>query len=213
MFILFYVVIPFFMVAYDLALLANLGDIKSATEAVLVIVCMFVPFVYGYFLWRRAKPTLDSWANYDCLLHDLINFIQQDDDYIWVGLEFSKTPCGLYNSLWFKDKYITDYNCFNFNTHGYDSVSEQQMLRILRDLEGRTGGYLKIYTGELGGYTPSVTVTPGIMPGGGEGYYVNVGDYDTCTYVKSAYLILGDEAEKYRQADRNKKCGNGLRKI
>lgn len=213
-----YGVIPALILAFWYATIKALTQRSPETVAdfIFLIVTLFVlPIGYGYFLYRLKKPDIDRRANMNALLTDLYNFAQSDD-YIWVGLDFDRFN-STYNGLWFKSKHKEYCDCFNFNDHGYERVDEQKMLEILRKLEKRTGGYLTISTEEIGGYDPSVTVTHGTMPGGGDGYYVNVGGYDTAKINKSAYVILGDEAERWRQAARDrartKKNGNGLRKL
>ena len=140
-------------------------------------------------------------------MNDLYNFAMSDD-YIWVGLQFDRID-SLYNGLWFKSASREPCDCFNFMNHGYERVDERKMLEILQNLEKLTGGYLKVYKKEIGGYDPSITITHGTMPGGSDGYYVSTGGYDTSIINESAYVILGNEAERWRQADRDRAQAKG----
>lgn len=87
---------------------------------------------------------------------------------------------------------------FSFNRYGYDGVSQDEAMRILRDLDYRLNGYLVVGHKEIGGYDSSVSVTSGIMPGGGEGYYVNIGNYGTANIPTYACLYLGETARQKR---------------
>lgn len=211
-----YGVIPALILAFVYSTIKTLTRRSPETLAdfIFIIVTLFVlPIGYGFFLYRLKKPDIDRRVNMESLLTDLCDFAQSDD-YIWVGLEFGRLD-SIYNGLWFKSRHKKYCDCFNFNDHGYEYVDEQRMLEILRKLEKRTGGYLTISTKEIGGYDPSVTVTHGTMPGGGDGYYVNVGGYDTAKINTSAYVILGDEAVRWRKAakDHARAKKNGLRKL
>lgn len=212
---LLYVAIPGFI------LLWWYGAIKALTQMApetigdfvfLFVVFIVAPIGYGYFLWRRAQPELERQRNNESLMNDLYNFAMSDD-YIWVGLQFDRIN-SLYNGLWFKSASREPCDCFNFMNNGYERVNERKMLEILQNLEKLTGGYLKVYKKEIGGYDPSITITHGTMPGGGDGYYVSTGGYDTSIINESAYVILGNEAERWRQADRDRaKAKSKLRKL
>ena len=212
---LLYVAIPGFI------LLWWYGAIKALTQRApetigdfvfLFVVFIVAPIGYGYFLWRRAQPELERQRNNESLMNDLYNFAMSDD-YISVGLQFDRIN-SLYNGLWFKSASREPCDCFNFMNNGYERVNERKMLEILQNLEKLTGGYLKVYKKEIGGYDPSITITHGTMPGGGDGYYVSTGGYDTSIINESAYVILGNEAERWRQADRDRaKAKSKLRKL
>lgn len=207
MLIFIYGIIPAFILACWYSIfkaLARRPPHSIADFIFIFVVLIVMPVGYAYLVWRRIKPIRDKKINNESLLRDLYNFAMKDD-YIWVGLDFNKRYASLYNGLWFKSRNKKDCDFFNFNEHGYVSVDTDKMIDILRQLEHRTGGYLKITNKEIGGYSPSVSVTHGTMPGGGDGYYVNVGGYDSAIIPQSAYVILGDEAERWRQADRDRK--------
>lgn len=211
----FYVIVPGFILLWwyiAIKALAHRAPETIADFIFLLVVFIIAPVGYGYFLWRRIQPELERKKNNEALMNDLYNFAMSDD-YIWVGLQFNGIST-LYNGLWFKSASREPCDCFNFAGHGYECVDERKMLEILQNLENRTGGYLKIYKKEIGGYDPSITVTRGTMPGGSDGYYVSAGGYDTSIINESAYVILGDEAERYRQADRDRaKAKSKLRKL
>lgn len=190
----------------------RLGITSIADIIYLLFIFIVAPIGYGYFLWRRAQPELERQRNNESLMNDLYNFAMSDD-YIWVGLQFDRIN-SLYNGLWFKSASREPCDCFNFMNNGYERVNERKMLEILQNLEKLTGGYLKVYKKGIGGYDPSITITHGTMPGGGDGYYVSTGGYDTSIINESAYVILGNEAERWRQADRDRaKAKSKLRKL
>lgn len=101
---------------------------------------------------------------------------------------------------------------FNFYRHGYADLGHDQILSILRTLENRLNGYLQIYYEEIGGYDPTISVTHGITPGGGDGYYISSKGYGNIE--RAAYLYLGENARKRRQADRERaKAKSKLRRL
>lgn len=103
---------------------------------------------------------------------------------------------------------------FNFYRHGYADLGHDQILSILRTLENRLNGYLQIYYEEIGGYDPTISVTHGITPGGGDGYYISSKGYGTANIERAAYLYLGENARKRRQADRERaKAKSKLRRL
>ena len=64
------------------------------------------------------------------------------------------------------------------------------------------------------GYDPTISVTHGITPGGGDGYYISSKGYGTANIERAAYLYLGENARKRRQADRERaKAKSKLRRL
>lgn len=58
------------------------------------------------------------------------------------------------------------------------------------------------------------TLTHGITPGGGDGYYISSKGYGTANIERAAYLYLGENARKRRQADRERaKAKSKLRRL
>ena len=95
---------------------------------------------------------------------------------------------------------------FNFYRHGYADLGHDQILSILRTLENRLNGYLQIYYEEIGGYDPTISVT--------HGYYISSKGYGTANIERAAYLYLGENARKRRQADRERaKAKSKLRRL
>lgn len=93
---------------------------------------------------------------------------------------------------------------FSFSEYGYQNVNCSSVLSILRNLEYRLDGYLSVQYKDYAVYDPSVTVTHGTMPGGSDGYYVNVGSYDTGHMPTYAYLYLGEMARQKRSEGKKK---------
>lgn len=117
-----------------------------------------------------------------------------------------------YSSICFKTTNSVAY--FHLNKHGYANISKDNLKDILKTLEKRLDGYLKIYYKEVGGYDDTITVTEGFVLGGGTGYYVSSGGYGTANVPTQAYLFLGDNAKRMRLADkRAADRKNGLKEI
>lgn len=163
-----------------------------------------------YFAIKSMQPHWEQAKNRDNLLDDLYNYAYSDD-YICICIEFNRGLTATYSALYYSLGHGGSW--YNFNQHGYSGTNYSQILDFLRTLERRLNGYLKIHYEEICGYDPSITVTHGTMPGGGDGYYVSTGGYDTANVPRAAYLYLGENAKKHRQADRDRATKSKLRKI
>lgn len=165
------------------------------------VVVILIPVIYGYIVYRIKKPDWDRKKNRALLIAD-ISKLAESDDYTCLYVKFDQWN-STYPAIYYSHKTRSTCDCYSFQKHGYANLSESEILSIMRSLESRLDGYLKIAYKEIGGYDPSVTVTHGTMPGGGDGYYVNVGGYDTANIPVAAYLYIGENAKKQRQFDKN----------
>lgn len=151
---------------------------------------------YIYFLWRIGKPDRDRARTYDRTQQVLSYRLGSGDyDYIRVDLQNCRAVCHRPDG---------STSPFSFSEYGYHNVDYSSVLSILRNLEYRLDGYLSVQTKDYAVYDPSVTVTHGTIPGGGDGYYVNVGSYDTGTMPTYAYLYLGEMARQKRREAKKK---------
>ena len=151
---------------------------------------------YIYSLWRLGKPNRDRAASYEKTQQILSYRVGSGEyDYIYVNLQNCRASCHRPDG---------STSPFSFSEYGYHNVDCSSVLSILRNLEYRLDGYLSVQYKDYAVYDPSVTVTHGTMPGGGDGYYVNVGSYDTGSMPTCAYLYLGEMARQKRREAKKK---------
>lgn len=209
-----YGVIPALILAFWYATIKALTQRSPETVAdfIFLIVTLFVlPIGYGYFLYRLKKPDIDRKKNYNDLIERLCNFAHSDN-YICIGVEFNRGTSNNYTGLYYYLSHGGQW--YYFNQNGFANLNQEQILGVLRTLERRLDGYLKIYYEDYAVYCPSATITHGTMPGGSDGYYVNTSSYETGRTETYAYLYLGETAKKRRLEDKNKKSKkNGLKEI
>ena len=189
----------------------RLGITSIADIIYLLFIFIVAPIGYGYFLWKRKQPNKTRKSNLESLVNDLCNFAHSDN-YICISIRFDRMPTEGYSGLYYSLGRGGAW--FNFYRHGYADLGHDQKLSILRTLENRLNGYLQIYYEEIGGYDPTISVTHGITPGGGDGYYISSKGYGTANIERAAYLYLGENARKRRQADRERaKAKSKLRRL
>lgn len=151
---------------------------------------------YIYFWWRVSKPDRDRSRTYKKTQQILSNQLASGEyDYIRVDLQNCHASCHRSDG---------SSRPFSFSEYGYQNVNCSSVLSILRNLEYRLDGYLSVQYKDYAVYDPSVTVTHGTMPGGSDGYYVNVGSYDTGHMPTYAYLYLGEMARQKRSEGKKK---------
>lgn len=151
---------------------------------------------YIYFLWRLGKPNRDITESYEKTQRILSYRIGSGEyDYIYVNLQNCRASCHRSDG---------SSSPFSFSEYGYQNVNSSSVLGILRNLEYKLDGYLTVQYEDFTTYDPSITVTHGTMPGGGDGYYVNVGSYDTVSMPTYAYLYLGEMARQKRSEDKKR---------
>lgn len=209
------IIIPFALFLGGLGLLGeatsnaqNLMGISSVIPYVLGgIGCWVLLVIYIYLL---VEPDITKTKNRKKLLDELCEFARSDN-YICISIRFDRMPTEGYSGLYYSLGRGGAW--FNFYRHGYVNLGQDQILSILRALESRLNGYLKIYYEEVGGYDPTISVTHGITPGGGDGYYISSKGYGTANIARAAYLFLGENARKRRQEDRDRAAKSKLRKI
>ena len=173
--------------------------------------CWILLIGYIYFLYRLIKPDRDKTKNRKKLLDELCEFACSDN-YICISIKFDRMPTEGYSGLYYSLGHGGAW--FNFYRHGYADLGRDQILSILRTLESKLNGYLKIHYEEIGGYDPTISVTHGTTPGGGDGYYISSKGYGTANIERAAYLYLGENARKQRQADRDRAVKrNSLKRI
>ena len=173
--------------------------------------CWVLLVIYIYLLVRAYQPDRAKTENRKKLLDELCEFARSDN-YICISIRFDRMPTEGYSGLYYSLGRGGAW--FNFYRHGYADLGHDQILSILRTLENRLNGYLQIYYEEIGGYDPTISVTHGTTPGGGDGYYISSKGYGTANIERAAYLYLGENARKRRQADRDRaKTKSKLRKL
>lgn len=176
----------------------------------LAIFFWFWTIMYIYMIKKDMIPEQKRKENRRALINELCNFARSDN-YVCIDAEF-RIDHPYYSSICFKTANGVAY--FYLNKHGYADISEDNLMNILKTLEKRLDGYLKIYYKEVGGYDDTITVTEGFVPGGGTGYYVSSGGYGTANVPTHAYLFLGENAKKRRLEDkRAADKRNGLKEI
>lgn len=176
----------------------------------LAIFFWFWTIMYIYMIKKDMIPEQKRKENRRALINELCNFARSDN-YVCIDAEF-RIDHPYYSSICFKTANGVAY--FYLNKHGYADISEDNLMNILKTLEKRLDGYLKIYYKEVGGYDDTITVTEGFVPGGGTGYYVSNGGYGTTNVPTHAYLFLGENAKKRRLEDkRATDKRNGLKEI
>lgn len=176
----------------------------------LAIFFWFWTIMYIYMIKKDMIPEQKRKENRRALINELCNFARSDN-YVCIDAEF-RIDHPYYSSICFKTANGVAY--FYLNKHGYADISEDNLMNILKTLEKRLDGYLKIYYKEVGGYDDTITVTEGFVPGGGTGYYVSNGGYGTANVPTHAYLFLGENAKKRRLEDkRATDKRNGLKEI
>ena len=202
MFVLLYIVIPVIIAFFWFAVVTNLGSAQSATEFVLAIAFLFLPFAYAAFLMKLSESSSRQERaearNRQRLIDDLRRFASDDCLYIFVdfvSLEFAPR-LNVVSKFLFHTKHGDRF--YNLNEHGYANINTPQAMELLRALEFELRGYLKTYYKEFGGYDPTLSITRGEY-----GVSVNPGGHDTSRSVYQARLFLGDEAVMQRQEDEN----------
>lgn len=210
------IIIPF---ALFLGGLGLLGEATSNAQKLMGISSV-IPYVLGgigcwvllvIYIYSLARPDIAKTKNRKKLLDELCEFALSDN-YICISIRFDRMPTEGYSGLYYSLGRGGAW--FNFYRHGYADLGHDQILSILRTLENRLNGYLQIYYEEIGGYDPTISVTHGTTPGGGDGYYISSKGYGTANIERAAYLYLGENARKRRQADRDRaKAKSKLRKL
>lgn len=149
---------------------------------------------YIYFWWRVSQPDRERNKAYERTQQVLAYRINTGEyDYIYVNLRNCHAVCHRLDG---------STSPFSFSEYGYHNVNSSSVLSILRNLEYKLDGYLSVQSEEYAVYDPSITVTHGTMPGGSDGYYVNVGGYDTGHMPTYAYLYLGETARQIRRENK-----------
>lgn len=209
------IIIPFALFVGGLWLL---GEAASNAQGLMGISSV-IPYVLGgigcwvllvIYIYLLVSPDIAKTKNRKKLLDELCEFARSDN-YICISIRFDRMPTEGYSGLYYSLGRGGAW--FNFYRHGYVNLGQDQILSILRALESRLNGYLKIYYEEVGGYDPTISVTHGITPGGGDGYYISSKGYGTANIARAAYLFLGENARKRRQEDRDRAAKSKLRKI
>lgn len=191
------VIIPIIIGVLWISFLANLSSIRTLTDIFVAFIFLIVlPASYGLFLWWLKKPTRERAESYEKTQRILSYRIGSGEyDYIYVNLQNCRASCHRPDG---------SSSPFSFSEYGYQTVNSSSVLGILRNLEYRLDGYLTVQYKDFTTYDPSITVTHGTMPGGGDGYYVNVGSYDTVSIPTYAYLYLGEMARQKRREDKKR---------
>lgn len=191
------VIIPIIIGVLWISFLANLSSIRTLTDIFVAFIFLIVlPAGYGLFLWWLKKPTRERAESYEKTQRILSYRIGSGEyDYIYVNLQNCRASCHRPDG---------SSSPFSFSEYGYQTVNSSSVLGILRNLEYRLDGYLTVQYKDFTTYDPSITVTHGTMPGGGDGYYVNVGSYDTVSIPTYAYLYLGEMARQKRREDKKR---------
>lgn len=187
--------------------LAMLGSVGQSTVTTLGSIGYLVGGIlfflllggYIYFWWKVSQPDRNKNMAYKRTQQILTYRINSGEyDYISVNL---KNCCAVCHRL------DGSTSPFSFSEYGYHNVNSSSVLSILRNLEYKLDGYLSVQYEDYAVYDPSITVTHGTMPSGSDGYYVNVGGYDTGRAPTYAYLYLGEAA---RQKCRENKKKNSI---
>lgn len=175
----------------------GLSSIRTLTDIFVAFIFLIVLLAgYGLFLWWLKRPTRERVESYEKTQRILSYRIGSGEyDYIYVNLQNCRASCHRSDG---------SSSPFSFSEYGYQNVNSSSVLGILRNLEYRLDGYLTVQYKDFTTYDPSITVTHGTMPGGGDGYYVNVGSYDTVSIPTYAYLYLGETARQKRREDKKR---------
>lgn len=162
------------------------------------LLCFVLLAGYIYAIWRVHRADRNRNAGYEATVNILSNRANSGEfTHIYVNLK----TCSAYLC-----RADGSQKPFSFYEYGYNDVNSSSILGILRNLEYKLDGFLSVQYEDYAVYDPSITVTHGTIPGGGDGYYVNVGGYDTGSMPTCAYLYLGDVArQKRNEAKRNRK--------
>lgn len=209
------IIIPF---ALFLGGLGLLGEAVSNAKK-LIGISSIIPYALGgigcwvllvIYIYLLVGADMAKAKNRQKLLDELCEFAYSDN-YICISIRFDHMPTEGYSGLYYSLGRGGAW--FNFYRHGYANLGHDQVLSILRTLENRLDGYLQIYYEEVGGCDPTISVTHGTTPGGGDGYYIHSRGYGTANIERAAYLYLGENARKRRQADRARVIKSKLRKI
>lgn len=186
---------------------------------VLILTLFYLALAVFFWLWtimfiytikKDMIPEQKRKENRRALIDELCEFARSDN-YICIAINFDRMPTEGYSGLYYSLGHGGTW--FNFYRHGYADLGRDQILSILRTLENRLNGYLKIHYEEISGYDPTISVTHGTTPGGGDGYYISSKGYGTSSIERAAYLYLGENARKHRQTDRDRAAKSKLRKL
>jgi len=189
----------FILMVFVLAALTVQAIIDSVTIILvlfylaLALFFLFLAILFAYTLVKDIIPQKKEAERSMSLTDSFCNYAGSGG-YSCIRVDFSRNM--VYSAVCYNPDGSS--SIFSFNRYGYNGVSKDEAMRMLRDLDYRLDGYLVVGQKEIGGYDSSVSVTPGIMPGGGEGYYVNIGNYDTTTIPTYACLYLGETARQKR---------------
>ena len=200
MFVLLYIVIPVIIAFFWFAVVTNLGSAQSATEFVLAIAFLFLPFAYAAFLMKLSesgsRQERAEARNRQKLIDDLRRFASDDCLYIFVDfISLGFAPrINVVSKFLFHTKRGDRF--YNLNEHVYASINTPQAKELLRALEFELRGYLKTYYKEFGGYDPTLSITRGEY-----GISVSPGGHDASRSLYQACLFLGDEAVRQKQED------------
>ena len=159
----------------------------------LALFFLFLTIIWTYTLIKDVVPQKIK-IEADISLTDSFYNHVGSGCYSYIRVDFNSNP------IYYATCYKSDGSSskYSFNQYGHNGVSQSEALKMLRDLDYRLNGYLKINYTEIGGYDSSITVTPGAMPGGGDGYYISVGDCGTSNVPTCAFLYLGETARQKR---------------
>ena len=185
---------------------------------IIYILCTLIifPVAYGYFIYRRInakkdkkceirKIELEREQNKSYFIKDLCEF-ERSYDYKCIYVDFISTDFGVKNIS--KLRFIaTNYvsQDYVFYEHGYADIDRHKVIDVLQELEKRLDGYLKIDYHPVEAYSSSMPAYYKVEHGIGGDFISPVGDYDysVSQFPSRAWLYLGDEAKRVRQADRD----------
>lgn len=186
---------------------------------IIYILCTLIifPVAYGYFIYRRIsakedekyekrKMELEREQNRSDFIKDLCEF-ERSYDYKCIYVDFLSPDFGSTRGV-SKLRFIaTNYGSkdYVFYEHGYAAINEYKVIDVLQELEKRLDGYLEVKYRTVGPYQSSLPPSYKVEHGVGMDVISPI-DYDihTSSEIPSrAWLHLGNEAKRVRQADRD----------
>lgn len=196
-FLIAFIVIPLTLFWVGLYMFACAMQTSMTVSSVLLyslggVICFLLLVGYIYFLWRLGRDDRERKRKHD-LTETILSYRANSGefDYIYVDLNTCRAYCCRPDG---------SNSPFSFSEYGYREVNSSSILGILRNLEYKLDGFLVVQSKEFAVYDPSIKITHGTMPGGGDGYYVDMGGYETGNMPTCAYLYLGETARQKRAA-------------